>query len=86
MPKDDLNVHSFKTETEDHFIGSSLSGKKYVSTGLVSEKSEALYTELNERVTAATSSYSATGEFLHYIYSVLVAKNHQKIPIKMLSS
>ena len=27
----------------------------------------------------ATSSYSATGEFLQYIYSALVAKNHQKI-------
>ena len=25
-----------------------------------------------------TSSYSATGEYLQYIYSVLVAKNHQK--------
>ena len=25
-----------------------------------------------------TSSYSATGEYLQYIYSVFVAKNHQK--------
>ena len=47
--------------------------------GLASEKAEALYGELNERVEAATSSYSATGKFLQYIYSVLVAKNHQKI-------
>ena len=47
--------------------------------GLASEKTEALYGELNERVEAATSSYSATGKFLQYIYSVLVAKNHQKI-------
>ena len=30
----------------------------------------------NERAEAATSSYSATGNFLKYIYSVLVAKNH----------
>ena len=27
---------------------------------------------------AATSSYSATGEFSQYIYSMLVGKNHQK--------
>ena len=54
--------------------------KKYWGTGLVSEKkTEALYPELNGRVEAATSSYSATDEFLQYIYFVLVAKNHQKI-------
>ena len=58
--------------------------KKYGGTGLVSEKTEALYAELNERVEAATSSYSATGEFLQYIYSVLVAKNHQKIRSRCL--
>ena len=51
----------------------------YGGTGLVSEKTEALYAEPNERVEAATSRYSATGEFLQYIYSVLAAKNHQKI-------
>ena len=51
----------------------------YGGTGLVSEKTEALYAEPNERVEAATSSYSATGEFLQYIYSVPVANNHQKI-------
>ena len=32
----------------------------------------------------ATSSYSATGEFLQYIYSVLVAKNHQNIRSRCL--
>ena len=64
----------FRTETVDISIGRSLSEKKYGGTGLVSEKPETLYTELNERVEAATSSYSATVEFLHYIYSVLVAK------------
>ena len=54
-------------------------GKKYGGAELVSEKTEALYAELNETVEAATSSYSATGEFLRHIYSVLVAKNHQNI-------
>ena len=54
--------------------------------GLVSEKTEALYAELNERVEAATSSYSATGEFLQYIYSVLAAKNLSKDLIKVFSS
>ena len=39
-------------------------GKKYWITGLVSEKTEALYVELNETVLAANSSYSATGKFL----------------------
>ena len=58
--------------------------KKYGGAGLVSEKTEALYAELNERVEEATSSYSATSEFLQYIYSVLVAKNHQKIRSRCL--
>ena len=58
--------------------------KKYGRTGLVSEKTEALYAELNERVEVATSSYSATGKFLQYICSVLVAKNHQKIRSRCL--
>ena len=40
---------------------------------------EAFYTELNERVEAATSSHSVTTDFLQYIDIVLVAKNHQKI-------
>ena len=58
--------------------------KKNRGYGVVCEKTEALYAELNERVEAATSSYSATGEFLQYIYSVLVAKNHQKIRSRCL--
>ena len=53
--------------------------KNIGNKGLASEKTEAFYAELNERVEAATSSHSATGEFLQYIYSVLVAKNRQKI-------
>ena len=45
---------------------------------LIYEKMEALYTDLNERAKAATSSYSVTGNFLQYIYSVTVSKNYQK--------
>ena len=81
----------FKTETN---VASSKSDRWFFSnfhcqkafpweknggTGLISEKAEDLYTELNKRVKAATSSFSATGDFLQYIYSVLVAKNHQNI-------
>ena len=47
-------------------------------TGLVSEKTEALYAELNKRKEVATSSYSAPGEFLKYIYPVFIAKKHQE--------
>ena len=34
---------------------------------------------------AAISSYSATGEFLQYIYSMFVDKNHQKIRSRCLA-
>ena len=44
--------------------------------GVFSEKTEALQPELNKRAAAATSSYSAEFDFLQYIYSVLMAKNH----------
>ena len=37
-------------------------------TGLISEKTEVLYAELNERVEAATGSHSVTGDSLWYIY------------------
>ena len=40
---------------------------------------KALHAELKERAEAATSKYSAEVDFLQYIYSVLVAKNHYKI-------
>ena len=53
--------------------------KMYGGTGLVSEKTEDLYAEHNERLEAATSSYFGTVEFLLYIYSVPVDKNHWKI-------
>ena len=55
--------------------------KKY---GLISKETEALHTELNEKTEAATSSYSATTEFLQYIYSTFVAKNHRKIRSRFL--
>ena len=47
MRKDDLNVQVFKAETEDHSMRKILHEKKYGSTGLVSEKTEALFAELN---------------------------------------
>ena len=47
--------------------------------GLLSEKMEVLYAELDERVEAVTSSYSAAGNFSQDIYSVIMAKDHQKI-------
>ena len=90
----------FKTETDiaqnlvDYFFltltvkgpfhGKGFKEKKYMSTGLLSEKTEALYAELKKRAEAATSSYSVKGDFLRYIYSVLVAKNHQKIQSRCL--
>ena len=52
--------------------------------GLISEKMEALYAELNKTAEATTSGYFVTDDFLQYIYSVLVAKNHHKIRSKCL--
>ena len=50
--------------------------KKNRGMRLFFEKTEALHAELNERVEAATSSYSAAVDFLQYIYLVFVTKNH----------
>ena len=75
----DLNMHVFQNRNWEPFHRKEFKWKKYGCTGLVSEKTDALYAELNEKVEAATSSCSATGEFLHYIYTVPVAKNDQKI-------
>ena len=58
--------------------------KKYGGTGLISEKPEVLYAELNERAEAATGSYSVTGDSLHYIYSVPMTKNHRNIRSRYL--
>ena len=54
------------------------------ATGLISEKTEVLYAELNGRAEVATSSYSVSGDSLHYIYSVLVTKNHRNIQSRCL--
>ena len=48
-----------------HFYGKHFKWKKYGGAGLLSEKTE-----------AATGSYSTDVDFLQYIYSTLVAKNH----------
>ena len=62
------------------FILRILIERKYEGTELLSEKkTEALYSELKKRAEGATSSCSATGDFLQYIYSVFVAKNGQKV-------
>ena len=53
--------------------------KKYGGTGLISEKTDVLYTELNERVEGAI-----TGDSLQYIYSVPVSKNHRNIRSRCL--
>ena len=56
----------------------------YGGTGLISNKTEVLYTELNERAEAAAGSYSETGDSLQYIYSVPVSKNHRNIRSRCL--
>ena len=61
-----------------------LTEKNYWGTGSISEKTEALYAELNKRAAAATNSYSVTDKFLQYIYFVLVIKNYQKIRSRCL--
>ena len=58
--------------------------KKYDGTGLISEETEVLQAELNESAEAATSSYSATDDFLQCIYSVFVVKNHLKFRSRCL--
>ena len=70
--------------SEDLSIGRILSEKKFGGTGLISEKSEVLYAELNERAEAAIGNYSVRGDSLQYIYSVPVSKNHQKIQSRCL--
>ena len=55
-----------------------------VTQNLIDDFFEALYAELNERPEAATSSYSATDEFLQYIYSLLMVKNNRKVRSRCL--
>ena len=75
MWKDNLNVMYFKTKTEDHSLSKKIWGWKNGSF---------VYAELNETLEAPTSIYSATGKFLRYIYSALVAKNYQIIRSSVL--
>ena len=71
--------------SEDLSKGRILSEKKFGGMGLISEKMEVLYAELNETAEAATTgSYSVTGDSLRYIYSVLVTKNHRNIQSRCL--
>ena len=51
---------------------------------LISGKMEAFYAELNKKVEAATSSYSAPGDFSQNVYSVLMAKNQKKVRSRCL--
>ena len=62
--------------SEGTSIGRILSEKKCGGTGLLSEKTEALHAEINERMEEATGCYSAEVDFLLYVYSFLVAKDH----------
>ena len=55
--------------SEDLSIRKILSEKNYRGTALMSEKTEALYVEFNERAEAATSSYSEPGDF-HNIFTL----------------
>ena len=50
--------------------------EKSMGTGLLSEKTDILHVKLNERAEGANSSFSATVDFLQYIYLVLAATNH----------
>ena len=75
MRKHDLNVHVFQRRSWGPFTG-----EKNWGYGVSFWKNGSfVYAELNEGVEAATSGYSAIGEFLRYIYSLLLAKNHQNI-------
>ena len=58
--------------------------KKFGGTGLISEKTEVLHAELNERAEAAIGSYSVTGDSSQYIYSLPVSKNHRNIRSRCL--
>ena len=51
--------------------------KKYGGRAFISEKTEVLYAELNERAEGATGSYSVTRDSLQHIYFVPVTKNHR---------
>ena len=60
-------------------MGRILCEKKCGGVGLISEKTEVLCAELNERVEAVTGYYSVTVDSLQYAYSVPVPKKHRNI-------
>ena len=78
------NQWFFSTFVRGSFHRKDFKGKEIWGTGLISEKIEALYAELNKRAEATTSKHSATGNFLQYSYSVFVTKNHQQIQSRCL--
>ena len=96
MQKDDLTVHVFQgknwysPKSAGWFVFLTLTvrgpfyRKDFKWKKLTSKKTGALYAEFNKRAEAATSSYPVTGNFLQYIYFVLVTKNHQNIRSRCL--
>ena len=77
---DDLNVHVFQNRNwyipkSDRlfltvgrpFHWRDFRRKNFGVKGLLFEEKEALHAELNQRVEAATSSYSAAVDFIQYI-------------------
>ena len=52
--------------------------------GLIPDKTEALYAELKKERKQPPVVILAAGDFLQYIYSVLVAKNYRKIRSRRL--
>ena len=78
-PKSDQFIFSLTWLSEDLYIRRILNEKKYGVQGQFREKTEALYEGLNEKAEAVIRNYFVTGDFLQYIYYVLVIKNHQKI-------
>ena len=82
-PKPDRWFFLYLWLSEDLYIRKSFKWKKkYGSTGLISEKSEVLCEELNERAEAATGSYYVRGDSFQFIDSVPVTKNHRNIWLK----
>ena len=58
--------------------------KKYGGKWLIFRKNGRFVCRINERAEPATSSYSVTGDSLHYLYSVPVTKNHWNIQSRYL--
>ena len=83
-PKSDRGFFFSLRLSEDLSIGRILGEKNGYGKGLIFEKTEALYAELNKRAEAAISSYSVADDFLQYICSVPVTKNHENISSRCL--